>query len=147
MGDVMTGAKLNTWPKLAWIPIASVGAIAAVVWFDITDDRCTIITDGSKAVYEHELAHCNGWTHPEWTYAVPPKSYVHAYPGTLTVLQCPDRRHKLGAQADAVFLREPCRGGDELRRRCFVLWASNGKRIAADGIAARSFNGCAQVKR
>lgn len=53
-------------------------------------DRCVIVfakdQPSWKEIYWHEMAHCNGWTHPEkappkngenYQSYVPPKRYVH----------------------------------------------------------------------
>lgn len=48
---------------------------------------CVIITDSTVASFVHELAHCNGWNHPDsapWDIRVP-RRYIHAYPGPITI--------------------------------------------------------------
>jgi len=47
---------------------------------------CTIVTNGEVSVYQHELAHCNGWTHPPFQEATPPVSFIHPFDGDLTVI-------------------------------------------------------------
>jgi hypothetical protein len=46
---------------------------------------CIIVTDGTVAIYQHEIAHCNGWTHPAFVPADPPSEFVHPFDGLLTV--------------------------------------------------------------
>jgi hypothetical protein len=47
---------------------------------------CTIVTNGALHVFQHELAHCNGWTHAPFEAGVdPPDNYVHEYDGELVV--------------------------------------------------------------
>jgi hypothetical protein len=47
---------------------------------------CKIVTDSSLHVFQHELAHCNGWTHKPFEAGInPPEMWVHPYDGELVV--------------------------------------------------------------
>lgn len=91
------------------------------------EPRCTIVTDGSREVYIHEVAHCLGWTHEPFTYAEPPKGYVHAYSGRLTVIKC-GRKYACKSVA----------------QQCSALWANEGKDMSEyrHTSAWKTFNGC-----
>lgn len=53
-------------------------------------------------IYRHEVAHCNGWEHPDqghrgrprrgYQAPQPPAEYLHAYPGRLVVHMVPTER-------------------------------------------------------
>ena len=58
---------------------------------------CIIVTDGTRDTYEHELAHCNGWQHPEFAEAHQPARYVRPY-WPLEVHVCPGLDCKSPAQ-------------------------------------------------
>ena len=75
---------------------------------------CTIVYDGSRHFYLHELAHCNGWDHPPFEVADPPAAYVHEFDGDLTVIKC-GRRHA-------------CKS---VRKRCLALWEEHGVSVDA----------------
>jgi hypothetical protein len=55
--------------------------VAAPAW----GQTCTIVTNGEVSTYQHEVAHCNGWTHPPFQEATPPASFVHPFAGELTI--------------------------------------------------------------
>jgi hypothetical protein len=90
---------------------------------DWAKPACTIVSDGSRVIYEHELAHCAGWDHPALKWVYPPRRYVHPFAGRLTVIQC--HRGRL-AQADAVFVKD-CRAPLDI---CSGLWADAGVDVA-----------------
>jgi hypothetical protein len=46
---------------------------------------CTIVTNGAVSIYEHEIAHCNGWKHEPFVQAVVPRRFVFPYVGRLTI--------------------------------------------------------------
>jgi hypothetical protein len=76
--------------------------------------RCTIVTDGTRDTYEHELAHCNGWWHAPFKPADPDPA-LHDFRGSLAVIVC-DRKHAcISSSAGARHSLWPCRGR---RRRC-----------------------------
>lgn len=90
------------------------GAALAALFLTCEQTRsadCVIVTDGSLAVYMHELAHCNGWNHPTFEAGhEPPAEYVHDFTdGKLTVYQTgQDYVEQMGvmtfAQMDARFI-------------------------------------------
>jgi hypothetical protein len=72
---------------------AAISAIAAVLagvpWVVASGGRCTIVYDGTRAGYDHEYAHCLGWSHPTFAVATPPRKYRSMpYDGDLTVIEC-----------------------------------------------------------
>src|SRR5262245_48588357 len=51
------------------------------------ETSCWIVTTEDKRIFDHELAHCNGWVHDPWIYLPPPPEYVHPYTdGPLKVI-------------------------------------------------------------
>ena len=45
------------------------------------------MTNGTVEVFQHELAHCNGWYHAPFEIGVdPPDNLVHPYDGELVVI-------------------------------------------------------------
>lgn len=82
---------------------------------------CTIVTDGTREVFRHELAHCNGWSHDEFVESWPPSAFVHSFPGRLTIIQCGGgKRHH--AQEGAIFVP----GCKSALRQCRQIWAERG---------------------
>jgi len=67
-------------------------SIAACVYlatasFSNASTLCKVVYDGDMGVLEHEIAHCNGWTHSEpdpnstvHQHERPPIQYRHKYP-------------------------------------------------------------------
>jgi hypothetical protein len=88
---------------------------------------CTIISNGEKWVYEHELAHCAGWKHEPFAAADPPKRYRHAFTGQVTLIRC-GRKYQ-------------CKS---VRKRCFAEWQARGEDVSAYAGTAgyRDFVGC-----
>jgi hypothetical protein len=115
------------------------GLLLLVACNDAGTASCTIVTNGTRAVYEHELAHCNGWDHEAFVPADPPSSYVHAFDGQLTLIEC-GRRSKIRVQPGTI---RP-KGCTDPRKRCIALWQAAGYDVSAytsfDGW--RTFNGC-----
>jgi hypothetical protein len=105
-----------------------------------SETECTIVTDGSRRVYEHELAHCNGWSHEAFQPADPPRSYVHDYPGRLVVIPC-GRRGKVRMQDDAVVVK----GCKSVHDRCVALWEEHDVDVSdhVGSYAWKHFDGCA----
>ena len=86
---------------------------------------CTIVTDGSQTVYWHERAHCLGWVHAPFTYAVPPAYYRGmALNAELVVIKC-GRKHA-------------CKS---VRKMCFQLWGED-QSDYANQPGYQNFNGC-----
>jgi hypothetical protein len=59
---------------------------------------CTMVADGMISTYVHELAHCNGWDHPdnpqtEADYWIPAK-YIRPFNGKVVVTLSSDRMGK-----------------------------------------------------
>jgi len=102
--------------------LALLAAAATLVSCDgSTSSRCTIVTDGTREVFEHERAHCMGWDHEPFEVAAPPRSYRHDFPGHLTVIQCSgSKRHK--APAGTTFVKG-CRSAKNM---CIKMWAERG---------------------
>jgi hypothetical protein len=81
---------------------------------------CTIVTDGTRSVFIHERAHCNGWTHQAFQAIEPPNSFRHDFEGRLTVYQCSrGKQHK--APIGTVFHR--CRSAGAT---CKQMWKARG---------------------
>jgi hypothetical protein len=67
--------------RLLWAALAALFTTAVHA-----KDICYIVTSDSLWIFEHELAHCNGWEHTaDHSTATPPASYVHRYDGHLDV--------------------------------------------------------------
>ena len=66
--------------RIVW----TVGALA-LMSAAASAQTCTIVTNGEVSTYQHEVAHCNGWTHPPFQEATPPASFVHPFAGELTI--------------------------------------------------------------
>ena len=66
---------------------------------------CPIITDGTVDTFNHELAHCNGWNHPEKGSGYnPPAKFIHPYDGRLVVTMSREsRRTRKIAQGGTTF--------------------------------------------
>jgi hypothetical protein len=105
---------------------------------------CTIVTDGTIAIYEHEIAHCNGWWHePFAPNLVPPREYVHPYDGLLTVYLT---GHNYGEHM-AIMSLAPMdtkyifRWDETVETICRQLWQERG--IAASKKFEGRLSGCA----
>lgn len=62
-------------------------AIALSICAPAWGQTCTIVTNGDLDIYDHELAHCNGWWHEPYQPDVqPPLEFVYDYPGKLNVI-------------------------------------------------------------
>lgn len=95
---------------------------------------CTIVTDGTVAIYEHELAHCNGWRHKPFEADIPtPPEFVYPYRGVLTVYMTgsnyseqADTMLLLPYDARLIFLNE------EPEVICQQLWRERGWTVPAE---------------
>ena len=73
----------ETFVRVTWLA-ATLGLYCVQGW---AGQVCTIVTNGTIEIYEHELAHCNGWKHEPFSRVIePPAEYVHPYAGTLTII-------------------------------------------------------------
>ena len=91
---------------------------------------CTIVTDGMRDTFEHERAHCNGWTHAPFEVAYPPKRYLHDFPGRLTVIPCGGRAPK-GLPKGTIVVK----GCKSPLKQCRKMWAARGTDVS-DGISS-----------
>lgn len=89
--------------------------------------RCIVVTNGTKAVLNHEKAHCAGWTHEPFEYAAPPPELIDAYTGEIEIIKC-GRKYQ-------------CKS---VQKRCFALWREYGYdyQTFAGKPGYRTFNGC-----
>jgi hypothetical protein len=108
-----------------------VGAAAAALSLSAPawGQTCTIVTNGELHVYQHELAHCNGWTHKPFERGVnPPLDWVHPFKGKLTVYLTGD--YYVGimdtmnyAQPSAEFIIQ---GDKTVPELCKAFWLTRG---------------------
>ena len=95
---------------------------------------CTVVTNGKVSVFQHELAHCNGWFHPPFQRGVnPPSELVHPYDSELVVILTGTN---FPAQNDTIDYAQP--GAEFIMRwdatvpeLCKQLWQDRGIRYDA----------------
>jgi hypothetical protein len=104
---------------------------------------CTIVTNGTVKVFQHELAHCNGWSHKPFQRGVnPPPEYVHHYDGELVVYLTGDFYSSMSdtidyAQQDTKFIMDFDRTVPGL---CKQFWRERG--IPYDASVVDEIVGC-----
>jgi hypothetical protein len=120
------GANPYATRALVGAPIVLLVLAGGMLLVPSPGNRCTIVTDGTRKVFVHERAHCNGWVHAMFEVADPPSGYVHDYAGRLTVIQC-GGRHQHKAPPGTVFVP----GCESVMEQCRKMWAERGIDISS----------------
>jgi hypothetical protein len=104
--------------------------------------RCTIVTNGTVEVYLHELAHCNGWSHPQFTAGQwPPPEYLIDYPGQLTIIM--SGADDIVTRLDTKASTEIVVTDEKVSVICSRLWTGKGIDISTHASKIEDIIGCA----